>query len=349
MIEINFFNRSREQIAADSTRQLQRTTEPWQQEVFQFLGEWYSDAPVIEAHTSGSTGAPKRVLLEKDRMRASARMTGEFLQMKPGDRALLCLPIRYIAGKMMLVRAATLQLRLYVVKPSSTPLTLVGSSIDLCAMVPNQVFASIEELEKVHILLIGGGPVNYELESKLKRKGGSIFHTYGMTETLTHVAMRRINEPGASRYFKALPGVSFRVDERDCLAIDAPHLIENELITNDCVELSDSKSFVWKGRMDHVIISGGIKIQPEEVERALEPILDHRYFVAGIPDPSLGQKLILVVEGDQRMLGNISQLLSKISLAPYQFPREVYFLPQFEETPTGKVQRTKTVGKLFEK
>ncbi len=349
MIEIDFLSRSAEQMAEEANRQMEKASAPWQQEVFQFLREWYRDSPHIEAHTSGSTGKPKRILLEKERMRASARMTGKFLQLKPGDRALLCLPVRYIAGKMMLVRAATLQLQLLVIEPSSKPLALVEGPVDLCAMVPNQVFASMEELEKVQKLLIGGGPVNQELESQLRYKGGHIFHTYGMTETLTHVAMRRINEPGASRYFKALPGVSFRVDERDCLAIDAPHLIENELITNDCVELSDSNSFVWKGRMDHVIISGGIKIQPEEVERALEPILDHRYFVAGIPDPSLGQKLILVVEGDEAMREDILPLLSEVPLTSYQLPREVYFLPQFEETPTGKVQRTKTVGKLFEK
>ena len=346
MIEFDFFRSPPQAILESCEAKLDMELKKWEKETYEFVRDWYAPTLHIQAQTSGSTGTPKPILLEKKRMEASARMTGKFLQLEAGNTALLCLPMKFIAGKMMLVRAIVLRLRILVVEPQSAPLHTITSPIHLSAMVPNQVFASLGELEKVATLLIGGGPIDKVLADQLLSKQGKIYHTYGMTETMTHVAMRRLNSPARSRYFEALAGVSFRVDSRECLVIEAPHLLDEELFTNDLVELENPHEFLWKGRYDNVIISGGVKIIPEEVERELGKMISQRFFVAGIADPQLGQKLVLLVEGPSTLEPKISTLLAQVDLPRFHRPKNVYIVPSFEETSSGKIQRSLTLERV---
>lgn len=345
MIELDFFRSSPSDLVEVSKQKLAGELKEWEKGTYEFVRDWFAPQAHVQAHTSGSTGAPKPILLEKKRMEASAHMTGEFLQLEPGNTALLCLPLKFIAGKMMLVRAMVLRLRILVIEPQSAPLNALTSPIHFSAMVPNQVFNSLRELVKVNTLLIGGGPVDKALADQLQLIPGKIYHTYGMTETMTHVAMRRMNGSKRSSYFEALPGVSFRVDGSECLVIKAPHLLEEELITNDLVELVSPKEFLWKGRYDNVIISGGVKIIPEEVERELGKFITQRFFVAGIKDPQLGQKVVLVVEGPPSLEAGIREDITQAQLPRFHRPKTVHLVSSFEETNSGKVRRSLTLQK----
>ena len=282
-------------------------------------------------------------------MRASASMTGKFLNLTRGDTALLCLPIRYIAGKMMLVRASVLGLKLGLVKPGTNLLQSITKPVVFSAMVPNQVFHSIDQLAKVETLLIGGGPVSPEMEASLRSLPGRIFHTYGMTETITHVALRRLNGLDRQELFYALPGVSFSVDERECLVIEAPAIVRDKVVTNDLVALKSKSAFGWLGRYDHVINSGGIKIIPETVERKLAACISERFFVAGIPDPELGERLVLVVEhaGDCEAWRISFREKARTLLPSYHLPKAIYCLGDFMATETGKTHRIHTLDKAL--
>ena len=346
MVEFDFSQYSPEEIIGKYVNKVSSSSSPWENEIIKFIQEWLSPEPYILAKTSGSTGTPKELLLKKVHMEASARMTAEFLSLQRGQTALLNLPLRYIAGKMMLVRSIVCQFRLIAIPPSSTPLQGLEIPIDFGAMVPNQVIHSLDSLSQIGTLLIGGGPIHSELEEKLFSLSGNIFHTYGMTETVTHVAMRRINGPKQTLYFQALPHVKFQQDERGCLVIDAPGVSDNPQHTHDVVDLLSPTRFIWKGRADHVILSGGIKIHPEEVEKLLEHIMNQRFFVAGKPDPILGEKLILVVEGEPSHDTSLGDRISDLPISPYHIPKEVVFTKKFEETATGKVQRKKTLAAL---
>lgn len=316
-------------------------------EVGAFLKEWFDDRPYVIGHTSGSTGVPKEIRLYKEDMRASARMTNTFLGIGPGSVLLLCLSVSYIAGKMMVVRALEAGADLWVVKVGSHPLQeLQGKEhdrkIDLAAMVPIQVEESLkEEAEKAQMadirqLLIGGAPVSCELEQQLQGVPTRCYATYGMTETVSHVALREVN--GDDSYF-ALEGIDFALDERGCLLIRASHLREHNFVTNDLVELQDSTHFKWLGRYDHVINSGGIKFFPEVIERKISSFFSGRFFISSLPDERLGQQIVLVVEGDLPMTADdlLQHFLSVLSA--YEMPRLILYSPCFRETRTGKVIR----------
>ena len=202
-------------------------------------------------------------------MKNSAQLTGKTFELKEGDSTLLCMPMKYVAGKMMVVRALALGLDLKVVEPSSSPLKGLNKPIDFAAMVPLQLEKSLNQLDKVKTLIVGGGQVNPALVDKLRDISTQVYETYSMTETLTHVAIKPLNGPNKQDVFQALDGVQFEIDERDCLVIHAPMLNPNPVLTNDLVALIDETSFHWLGRYDNVINSGGIKIIPEKVEAKL--------------------------------------------------------------------------------
>ncbi|MBQ5840177.1 MAG: AMP-binding protein, partial [Bacteroidaceae bacterium] len=236
-----------------------------------FLSEWNNELPTLEVHTSGSTGIPKRMLVEKPRMRASAQMTCDFLGIETGGNALLCMPLDFIAGKMMVVRALERNLHLIEVEPSGHPLALLSDevkSIDLAAMVPLQVFNSLqvplerERLLRIKHLIIGGGAIPDTLEAELRQLPINIWSSYGMTETLSHIALRPISED----YYSPLPGITLEQDANDCLIIHAPALCTDTLVTNDIVRFIEDNKFHIIGRRDNTVCSGGIKIQIEEVE-----------------------------------------------------------------------------------
>lgn len=315
-------------------------------EVTDFLRAWLDGRPYVVGHTSGSTGKPKEIRLDKEDMRASARLTNDFFGIGGGSVLLLCLSVSYIAGKMMVVRALEAGAELWVVPVGSHPLREVewpvGRQVDLAAMVPMQVEVSLEDEGEaalfggVRQLLVGGAPVSEALEERLGGLPTASYATYGMTETVSHVALRRI---GREREYFALGDVRFEQDERGCLVIDAPQLKQRRFVTNDMVELSDGSHFRWMGRWDNVIISGGLKFFPEVIERKISPFFKGRFFIASRPDERLGERMVLVVEGALPMEADaLRERLRKV-LGPYELPREFIVLPRFLETRTGKVIR----------
>ncbi|MBQ4819485.1 AMP-binding protein [Aquimarina sp. MMG016] len=324
--------------------------EVYEQEGGNFLLDWLNDKDHIIVQTSGSTGKPKEIKVFKQQMINSAMATGKFFKTGTGTTALLCLPATYIAGKMMLVRAMILGWKIDLVPPKTNPLDTVYKQYDFCAMVPLQLDNSLNRLHLIKKLIVGGGPVSENLKQLVQGIKTKVFETYGMTETVTHIAARRVNpkkkDKKDSAYFKALPNITLSIDDRDCLVIKAPQLNNETIVTNDVVALKTYKKFIWKGRYDNVINSGGVKLYPEQIETKLQLLIGHRFFITSVPDDVLGDKVVLIVERDYDKIAFLSlkeSIQALTSLDKYEIPKEIYFLPQFIETNTGKVQRTKTL------
>jgi len=309
-----------------------------------FLEEWLSDSETVKVQTSGSTGTPKVFEIEKKKMLNSAVMTCNFLCLKEGDNALLCLPVEYISGKMMMVRSFERKMKLIIANPSLKPLENLEEEIDFCAMTPLQVENSLDKLYLIKNLIIGGATVSENLKDKifqslkLSNSQTQIFETYGMSETLSHIALKQIS-PKAEDYFTAFENVSISKDERGCLRIFAPNVNAEVLQTNDLVEVKDGNKFRFLGRIDNVINSGGAKIFPEELEALVKKEIPNEVVFLGIDDESLGQKLILVIEGEES-----NDLVEKIYQIPFEKnfhkPKEIIFIYEIPRTPNGKVNRT---------
>ncbi|MCJ7465695.1 MAG: AMP-binding protein [Maribacter sp.] len=338
--------------------------EPYEKEIGDFLLDWGNEASGLEVKTSGSTGVPKPISLEKWQMFNSAKATGEYFDLKAGNSALHCLPTQYIAGKMMLVRAMVLGLELDYIAPSSNPLEHTSKSYDFCAMVPIQLENSLEKLDLIRILLVGGAAISRKLIERLENSTSEIYETYGMTETVSHIAVRKINNcstihsmegveselamGGKSKGilkndFKCLPNVTVSVNHRGCLVIHAPNISGEDIITNDLVNLRSETEFEWLGRFDNVINSGGIKLFPEQIEAHLAPIIANRFFVAGLPDNQLGQKMVLLVEGDIDKQELMEKIKSLSSLSGPEYPKEILTIPKMITTPNGKMLRKETL------
>ena len=308
-----------------------------------FLEEWHNDSPYVRVQTSGSTGTPKPMLVEKRRMLASARRTNDFLGLKPDDTALLCMSLDYIAGKMMVVRALERGLRLVSVEPSGHPLASdnINGQLDLVAMVPMQVYNSLqvpeerERLKQIKHLIIGGGAIDEALAEELKDFPHDVWSTYGMTETLSHIALRRINGEEASDWYTPFPSVEVSLSEDGCLVIDAPEVCEDRLVTNDIAELGGDGRFRILGRKDNVICSGGIKIQAEEVERLLHPHLRVPYLLSKRPDEKFGEVVVLLTEGDVETAKTVCEAV----LPKYQRPKAYVHVSEIPLTETGKPAR----------
>lgn len=314
-----------------------------------FVSEWLHPASVLEINTSGSTGTPKTIFVEKNKFLQSAAMTARYFHFQTGDTALLCLPVSYIAGKMMVVRSFFSGLNLVCIPPSGKPMEELpeGISIDFAPLTPMQLSGetSAPGIKKI---LLGGGPVDPVLEGRLQPFASQIYHGYGMTETLSHIAVRRVNGADRSDIYEALEGVSFDTDENDCLIISVPFLDE-DVYTTDVVELISDTSFIWRGRADFVINSGGLKFYPEELEKAIH-FISQRFFFAGMPDERFGEKICLFVEGiplDKQEVIDLRQNLEKV-IDKYALPKEIYFVPSFKQTSSGKVNRLATVQMISE-
>ncbi|SDX49271.1 O-succinylbenzoic acid--CoA ligase [Lutibacter oricola] len=317
-------------------------------EVHSFLIDWFDTKLFVEVKTSGSTGTPKIIKLQKEFMINSALATGSYFNLNEKTTALLCMSANYIAGKMMLVRALTLGWHLDVVEANSNPLKDLDKTYDFSAMVPLQLNNSLNEIHKVKRLIVGGGVVSNELLQKIKNIKTEIFATYGMTETITHIAVKRLNyhsEGNEESHYTTLTNISISKDKRGCLIINAPKVSSEEIITNDLVELISEKEFKWLGRYDSVINSGGIKLIPEQIEEKLSSIINNRFFVAGIQDAVLGEKLVLIVEGNIDN-GTLNQVKNLNSLSKFEIPKEIFFTSKFVETPTKKINRLKTLSLL---
>lgn len=325
----------------------------------EFLTEWNNADTRVLVHTSGSTGKPKPLWVEKSRMLNSAHITCDFLRLKAGDTALLCMPLDYIAGKMVVVRSIERNLRLINVKPSGHPLSddslrqanALHEEITFAAMVPLQVYNSLqvpqerERLRKIKQLIIGGGAIDDHLAKALKDFPHAVWSTYGMTETLSHIALRRLNGDSASDWYEPFDSVEVSLNTDDCLVINAPAVCSQPLVTNDRAELQKMKSpsgkgdrmrFRILGRRDNVIDSGGIKIQIEEIERALKAHLTMEYAITSIRDEKFGELVVLLTTDEDT--NAVSAICQRI-LPKYWQPRLILHTANIPQTATGKPAR----------
>ncbi len=327
----------------------------WQRILYEFISEWLSDSPNIKVKTSGSTGNAKWIGVEKEKMVKSAQLTGQFFDLKKNDNALLCLPVDFIAGKMMVVRAFVLGLNLIPVEPSGNPINSLNEPLDFAAMTPMQVYSilkeknGIDKLNQIKNLIIGGGEISNQLLNEIRKLHNNTYHTYGMTETLTHVALKKLNGKKPDLYFKALPGIKFKKDKRNCLVVIASHLSDQDFITNDVVDLKDNKTFDFIGRYDNVINSGGLKVFPESIEQKLQPFITDRFIIGGLPDEKLGQKVVLVIEQERQSDVDFKEVFKELSLSKPEIPKEVYLLDSFPETESGKIVRQLVLQRVLEK
>ena len=349
-----------------------------------FYSEWNNDSDRVLVHTSGSTGKPKPMMVEKKRMLYSARITCDFLGLKPGDSALLCMSLDYIAGKMVVVRSIERHLHLISVSPSGHPLKDINlkdangknanGEITFAAMVPMQVYNTLqvpeerERLTHVRHLIIGGGAIDASLEKELRSLPGNIaiWSTYGMTETLSHIALRRINGAEASEWYQPFDSVKISQTDEGCLVIDAPLVCAETLVTNDIVEIEsyiynkvekhdkeekhdkvEKLRFRIKGRKDNVICSGGIKIQIEEVEALLKSHLEKPFMIAKKKDEKFGEIAVLLTEDEdlKKVEATIRRLLSDEKSSDhkshkYWIPREFRYVEHLPLTETGKPKRS---------
>ncbi|RYJ42414.1 AMP-binding protein [Flavobacterium beibuense] len=312
--------------------------EPHEKAVGEFLLDWFDHRDFIEMQTSGTTGLPKMIRVEKQAMVNSALATGEFFDLDEGIKVLHCLPTQFVAGKMMLVRAFILGWDMDMIAPVSHPLERLDTVYDFSAMVPLQAQNSLMQLKQVKKLILGGAKVSQALSNQLKGMPTKIYETYGMTETITHIAAKPIGDEA----FTVLPNVEISQDERHCLVIDPYIICDEPVVTNDVVEIVSDTQFIWLGRYDNVINSGGVKLYPEQIEEKLSEYINRRYFVKGMPDETLGEKLVLVIEGEPYALeDDVFKRLGK-----FEKPKEILFVPKFAETVSGKVIRDKSLQEV---
>lgn len=325
----------------------------------EFLDEWNNDRPTVLVHTSGSTGKPKPMWVEKRKMLNSARITCDFLGLKPGDSALLCMPLDYIAGKMVVVRAIERRLKLVSIAPCGHPMAKAEPTT-FAAMVPLQVYNSLRVAEEkrklmaIRHLIIGGGAVDEEMAAALRSFPNHVWSTYGMTETLSHIALRKLNGKDASEWYTPFDTVDVSQDAEGCLVINAPLVHDGALKTNDRVEMRLNKitgkqQFRVIGRKDNVIDSGGIKIQIEEVERKLRPHLSIPFMITKAADRKFGEAVVLLCEAPlgSKALTSLDAVFSEDDLRnictsvlpPYWVPKKYVFVDKLPMTETGKPAR----------
>jgi len=321
-----------------------------------FCHSWLNGEKEFTLQTSGSTGKPKTIHVTRDQLKASAELTNSFLNLQRGYTSLICLDTRYIAGLMMLVRSMEAGMNMYIVEPTANPLEKIPADVtlDFMALVPYQLENILgsphkNELDKIKLALIGGAPLSNEIREDLKSFSCTFYATYGMTETLSHIALQKLNGENAQDFFQTLNSISIQVDQRGCLLINAPHLGSDSIVTNDLVELISENQFYWLGRFDSVINSGGVKVIPEKIESAITPLmtelnLENRFFIVGLPDRILGEAVTLIVEGEIKNTSIEKILLQRMkeTLGKYEAPKSIRYVSKFIQTDTGKVNKPKT-------
>ncbi|MEX2230970.1 MAG: AMP-binding protein [Cyclobacteriaceae bacterium] len=336
--------------------EIEESRSPFEETTFAFMKAWLSGEESFQLTTSGSTGAPKTISVTRTQMVASARHTAQKINLQKQSTALVCIDTKYIGGKMMLARALTFGLPIMAVEPTANPLIKipVDKCVQFTAFVPYQVTAVLESkhphlLNNLDKVLIGGAPLNATTRQQLGHFNCECYETYGMTETVSHIALKLANTDRKQQYFEVLPGVEISQDDRGCLLVSADFLPKT-IVTNDLVELVGPGRFSWLGRWDTVINSGGVKVVPEKIEKEIEKIfsennLNVRFFIAASPDEKLGNKIVLILEGVQfsSELLNRSLAALKTAVSPFEFPKEVYSIPEFVLTETQKIDRIQTL------
>lgn len=307
-----------------------------------FLLDWLDENDTLPVTTSGTTGRPKQIRVSKQAMVHSAVRTAEFFDLPAGGAALLCLPVDFIAGKMMLVRAIVLGLELDLTPPTLHPEFPKDKNYEFVAMIPQQVENTIDQISQINVLLIGGAAMSKNLRKKLIPHGGC-YETYGMTETLTHIAVAPVQEPPAP--FRTLEGVRVSQDSTGCLCIDAPHVLDQPIQTQDLVNCLDDQTFYFLGRKDFVINSGGRKLHPERIEQQLSGQIELPFFITKKADQTFGEVPVLVVEDPSNSV-SAAVLKTLVGLDKYEMPKEIYTLPEFIKTPNGKIKREVNASRL---
>jgi O-succinylbenzoic acid--CoA ligase len=332
----------------------------FEKEILSFIIEWMAGKDIFHLKSSGSTGTPKEIILYRDQMILSAESTLDFLGIPAGGKALLCLDPRYVAGKMVIIRSITGDLDLYAIDPKSNPLSEFdpGHIIDLASFVPYQIAEILEEsyslkkFRSIYNVLIGGAMIPPQLESQLGTYENKIFHTFGMTETVSHIALRPLSGMSQSPYFKVLPGISIGRDERGCLIVEGKITGGKKLITNDLVEIVSEKEFEWKGRIDQVINTGGIIVNINLLEIKVREILQslnihNDFFIDHIADEKLGDKIVMILESGYINIdiGSIKETFKK-QLSKFEIPRVIQVVQKFSRTDTGKINRKLIMGQI---
>ena len=323
----------------------------WEKEIYDFILEWFSPTESVLVQTSGSTGDPKIIELKKVHMIESAKATIDFFGLEPDSSIWLCLPIKYIAAKMVVVRAIVGKMNLVYSKPSEDLIQPKSSPISITAMVQNQVNRllnseqGIDKLKNAGVLLIGGSSISKSLEDRINSiEGINAWHSYGMTETITHIALHRIGSNDKQGRFYPMAGIVIKSNNDNQLIIGAPSRGVEMLITNDLVNIFNDGSFDIIGRKDNIIITGGIKVIPEKVEGLISDLITSDYFIAGVEDDILGKKVSLFIEDD--ISDDLVSLLTnklKNRLSKYELPKNIYKGNNFVRNKTGKVNRSKTI------
>jgi len=322
----------------------------WEQKIFSFILDFLDSSDSIIQQSSGTTGVPKKIKIPKKTMIHSAMITAGKFELRQGQSALLCLPVDYIAGKMMIVRTLVSGMKLLWIEPSALPEGAADKKVDFCAMVPLQVFNLLQKgypFTNIKTLIVGGSALSAELEKRLQALPCRIFATFGMAETCSHIALRRINGPYAKPWFSALPGVKISTNNRNCLVIRAPFLTK-PVVTNDVAVITGKNKFLWKGRIDNIINSGGIKINPESLEKMICDILGHELYLVGIPDEKLGQKLVMVTSrhySGEEKASALARLQHKLPV--YHVPSEIITLTAFPRNRSLKIDRKVLSGQVM--
>jgi O-succinylbenzoic acid--CoA ligase len=331
---------------------------PFERVVVEFCQQWMRGQEHFEVTTSGSTGIPKKIRFRREQLEASARLTSEALGLTEGMTAMLCLDPQFIAGKMMIVRSLVTGMNLIALNAAANPLDHLPKEvphIDFAAFVPLQVITALGSprspgFDRFGTVIIGGGQADADLRARLQGLRTSFYASFGMTETITHVALQKLNGENQTDNMHALRGIRFTTDERDCLVIHAPHIGDQPVVTNDIVEVVDQSTFRWRGRWDNVINTGGVKVSPEVVEPAVGTALarlhlHNRFFIWGNADELLGQEIVLVVEGTLDPETEVSVLSTlKEQLPKYSAPRKVFYADKFVFTSTGKIKRVESAA-----
>ncbi|MEP1488411.1 MAG: AMP-binding protein [Algibacter sp.] len=315
---------------------------PYQQELGQFLLDWLDKKDYVIVQTSGSTGKPKKLKIKKQAMVNSAIATGDFFNLVPGKKVLHCLPSNFIAGKMMIIRAVILGLELDMVQPTSLPQIDYEKDYEFCAFTPMQLKNFAKYLKCIKTVIVGGGRVSNHIKALVQDKKPNVYETYGMTETVSHIAIKKLNnfdDSSSDSFFKVLPDITLSVDDRSCLVIDAPKLSEGQIVTNDIVKIHSETEFEWLGRFDNVINTGGIKVFPEVIEEKLQDKIPEQFFITSQEDDTLGEKVVMLIEGNTRAI----ETAVFEDLEKFEKPKEVFFVKHFIETASGKIHRAKTL------
>jgi O-succinylbenzoic acid--CoA ligase len=345
---------SNDLLAESQNKLLQDNLSDWERDIWTFTEAFLNDANnSFSVFTSGSTGKPKLIKHTRQQLVASALATINFFNLQKGNTALLAIPAAKIGGRMMIVRSILAGLDLCCVPLSSKPFNgiTIHNQFDFAPLTPMQLLNSLNDasaakkIENINTILLGGGEVSNVLLQKIQSLSSAVFHSYGMTETASHIAIRKLNGSNAQNLYHTLEGIDVATNENNCLVISAPHFSKEPIITNDVVSIHSSTSFEWLGRIDNTINTGGIKIQAEIVEQKLFKHLKYRFFFTAEKDDLLGEKVVLAIESspfDEKELNKLKNLLNK-HLEKFERPKKIAFVYKFRETETGKIQRKESL------